>query len=468
MRSAPLDRPTRDDRRVTSANAVYWVGVELGRRHLLSELAMRINRLDLTNFRCFDERSFTFHERFTLLIGVNATGKTTVLDALAVALGAALIPIPHALSGSIHRRDVRRTHQHIGETGHFVEHYPVRVEARGSIDGHDIGWKRALRSAKSRTTRGGTRTIREVMNQLVRRSAPRDDVVLPYIGYYGTGRLWREQRLLSEGGIDPARRSSRYVGYQNCLTPSSSARHLSAWIKRLALIEARRGPLATLHAVLGAIADCVEDAVAAYFDFEEDDIVVQFETDRFPFRSLSDGQRNMAATAADIAMRCAQLNPQLNDRARLETPGVVLIDEVDLHLHPRWQRTVVGDMTRTFPRLQFVATSHSPFIVQSVSDGGVINLDREDSEPETPHHQSVEDVAENIMGVHQPQRSKRYQDMMEAAEKYYRILENAGAETDQQVSQQLRDRLDELEEPFADNPAYVAFLRLQRAAKNLQ
>ena len=125
-------------------------------------------------------------------------------------------------------------------------------------------------------------------------------------------------------------------------------------------------------------------------------------------------------------------------------------------------------MTRTFPRLQFVATSHSPFIVQSVSDGGVINLDREDSEPETPHHQSVEDVAENIMGVHQPQRSKRYQDMMEAAEKYYRILENAGAETDQQVSQQLRDRLDELEEPFADNPAYVAFLRLQRAAKNLQ
>ncbi|MCY4634925.1 MAG: hypothetical protein OXG04_10560 [Acidobacteria bacterium] len=96
---------------------------------------------------------------------------------------------------------------------------------------------------------------------------------------------------------------------------------------RLALIEARRGPLATLQAVLRAIADCVEEAVSAYFDFEEDDIVVQFETDRFPFRSLSDGQRNMAATAADIAMRCAQLNPQLKNRARLETPGVVLIDE---------------------------------------------------------------------------------------------------------------------------------------------
>ena len=429
---------------------------------------MRIDRLDLASFRCFDERSFRFHERFTLLIGANATGKTAVLDALAVALGAALIPVPHALSGSIHRRDVRRTHQQIGETGHFLEHYPARIEAHGSIENLNVTWTRALMSPKSRTTRGGSRSIREAMNQLVQRSATHDDVLLPYIGYYGTGRLWREQRLLSEGGIDPARRSSRYVGYQNCLTPSSSARHLSAWVKRLALIEARRGRLATLQAVLGAIADCVEDAVAAYFDFEEDDIVVQFETDRFPFRSLSDGQRNMAATAADIAMRCSQLNPQLNDRARLETPGVVLIDEVDLHLHPRWQRAVIGDMTSTFPRLQFVATSHSPFIVQSVSDGGVINLDREDSEPETPHDQSVEDVAENIMGVDQPQRSRRYQDMMEAAEKYYQVLENAGGESDQREIQQLREQLDLLEEPFADNPAYVAFLRLQRAAKNVR
>ena len=428
---------------------------------------MRIDRLALVNFRCFDERSFRFHERFTLLIGANATGKTAVLDALAIALGAALIPVPRAPSGSIHRRDVRRTHRQIGETGFFMEHYPACIEAHGTIESHDVTWMRALTSPKSRTTRGGSREIRTLMNDLVQRSTTHDDVVLPYIGYYGTGRLWLEQRLRSERSIDPAGRSSRFVGYQNCLIPSSSARHLLAWIKRLALIEARRGRLATLQAVLRAIADCVEGAVAAYFDFEEDDIVVQFEANRFPFHSLSDGQRNMAASAADIAMRCSQLNPQLDERASAETPGVVLIDEVDLHLHPRWQRGVIGDLTRAFPRLQFVATSHSPFIVQSVSDGGVINLDG-DHALESPHDQSLEDVAENIMGVDQPQRSKRYRDMMEAAEKYYRILEDAGAGSNERVVQELRDQLDELEEPFADNPAYVAFLRLQRAAKNLQ
>ena len=71
------------------------------------------------------------------------------------------------------------------------------------------------------------------------------------------------------------------------------------------------------------------------------------------------------------------------------------------------------------------------------------------------------------MGVHQPQRSRRYQEMMQAAEKYYRVLENAAQENDSEV-QDLREQLDRLEEPFADNPAYVAFLRLQRAAKNIR
>ena len=221
LRAAHGARPTTapDDRLATSANGVYCARRhDIGRRAPGAEPAMRINRLDINNFRCFDERSFTFHERFTLLVGANATGKTAVLDALAVALGAALIPVPHALSGSIHHRDVRRTYQQIGETGHFREHYPARIEAHGSIEKHSVIWTRALRSAKSRTTRGGSRAIREAMNQLVQGSASHDDVLLPYIGYYGTGRLWREQRLLSEGGIDPARRSSRYVGYQNCLT----------------------------------------------------------------------------------------------------------------------------------------------------------------------------------------------------------------------------------------------------------
>ena len=429
---------------------------------------MRIDRLDIRNFRCFGEQTFSFDPQFTLLVGANASGKTAILEALTVALGAALIPVPHAPNRPIHHRDVRRTYRTMGETGHFVEHYPARIEASGSFEKSEFKWARALKSAKSRTTRGETRSIRNAMGALIQRGKDDDTGVLPCLGYYGTGRLWQEQRLTTAGSLEPVGRLTRYGGYRNCLTPGSSARNLIAWIKRLALIQTqRRSRLETLRSVYEVVARCIEDAVASEFDFDEDDLVVEFDNKvRMPFRLLSDGQRGMAATVADIAMRCSQLNPHLNERARLVTPGIVLIDELDLHLHPKWQRDVVRSLCESFPRLQFVATSHSPFIVQSVSPGGVINLDKETDIPETPSEQSIEDVAENIMGVAQPQRSKRFQDMIDAAEQYFRVIESSKEEKDPRVVQKLRERLDELEEPFADNPAYVAFLRLQRTAKD--
>jgi predicted ATP-binding protein involved in virulence len=97
---------------------------------------------------------------------------------------------------------------------------------------------------------------------------------------------------------------------------------------------------------------------------------------RLPFRLLSDGVRNMLALVADVARRAATLNPHLGADAARKTPGVVLIDEVDLHLHPRWQRRVLDDLRRTFPLVQFVATTHSPFIVQSLGPGELLTLDK--------------------------------------------------------------------------------------------
>lgn len=425
---------------------------------------MHLDRLDLQNFRCFGHRTFVFDKRFTLLIGANATGKTAVLDALAVALGAVMISLPRAKSRQIRHNDVRRTYLPTAETGHFEECYPAVVAAHGYVDSERLSWVRELRTANSRTTYGAAKSIRDAMGVLVQKSRAGEEVIFPCVSFYGTGRLWLEQRQRLAGGVDPGRKISRYAGYRNCLTPRSSTRYLVSWIKRLTLIQAQRGStLETLQAIIQAVVRCVDDAREAYFDFDQDDIVITFSNNvRFPFNLLSDGQRNMAAIAADIAMRCSQLNPHLNGAACRQTPGVVLIDEIDLHLHPRWQRGVVSDLRATFPNIQFIATSHSPFIIQSIAQqGGVINLDVESEEPETSFQQSIEDVVENIMGVEQPQRSKRFQDMVAAAEEYFRALEDTSMD-DPGAIRNLRDNLDRLEEPFADNPAYVAFLRLQR------
>src|SRR4029077_15483251 len=101
--------------------------------------------------------------------------------------------------------------------------------------------------------------------------------------------------------------------------------------------------------------------------------------------NLSSGQRMMLAMVADIAIKCVQLNSYLLSENNTDdptivlrgTPGIVLIDELDAHLHPKWQRHVVDDLKRTFPNIQFIATSHSPFIIQTLQEGELISLDNQ-------------------------------------------------------------------------------------------
>jgi predicted ATP-binding protein involved in virulence len=93
------------------------------------------------------------------------------------------------------------------------------------------------------------------------------------------------------------------------------------------------------------------------------------------FGQLSDGYRNLIGMVADIAYRCIKLNPHLGENVISHTPGIVLIDDLDLHLHPNWQKRIVADLKNIFTSIQFVATTHSPFIVQSLKADELINLD---------------------------------------------------------------------------------------------
>jgi predicted ATP-binding protein involved in virulence len=96
---------------------------------------------------------------------------------------------------------------------------------------------------------------------------------------------------------------------------------------------------------------------------------------------------------------------------------------LELHLHPRWQREVVEKLRTSFPNIQFIATTHSPFIIQSLRPGELITLDPDEFGEYA--NRSVEDIAEHVMGVEVPQKSERYLEMMKAAEEYYRLLRDA-------------------------------------------
>jgi len=422
---------------------------------------MKIFEMDLHNFRGFSEKSLKLSEQFTLLIGDNGTGKTAILDALAVGAGALSLGIEAMDVRPIRRDEVRQASYQLGQVPNLEAQYPVSVTCSGVLNGKPIRWKRSVEVENGRTTRQGAKQIAAVAKSLQHQVRAGAEVVLPVVAYYPTGRLWLQK---NEKNLETLSPGSRTQGYVDCLDRASNEKLLMRWFKTMELTQIQeQQKVAVLAAAKMAIENCMEDWHRVRWEVKTDELVAEADDGRLlPFRMLSDGVRNMLAMVVDIAYRMAVLNPQLGADV-LTAPGLVLIDEIDLHLHPSWQRRVVEDLRRTFPNVQFVATTHSPFIIQSMRAGELINLDGRCSEYAG---RSIEDITEDEMGVPVPQRSRRNEEMVEAAKRYYEALES-GRQSNGQTLEQLKWKLDELLMPYRDDPAYVAFLEMQRAAAGL-
>ncbi len=292
-----------------------------------------------------------------------------------------------------------------------------------------------------------------------------DDVTLPLISYYGTGRLWNEpRRVRSEKPLTDKESRSRLAGYEVCLDPRVSSEALVRWVASQSWIAYREGSIpAAFAAARSAILTCLDGARDLYFDPKPGEVIVEFaHQGPQPFNNLSDGQRTMLAMVGDIARRIATLNPGLDSRALTETPGIVLVDELDLHLHPVWQRRVIENLRTSFPRIQFFATTHSPFLIQSLRSGEELVM-LEGLPSAQLGNKTIADIAQGIMGV-DPEVSARYGEMKRSATHYLEELERASKSPREKLAD-FEERLAATVAPYADNPAFQAFLEMKRATK---
>lgn len=140
---------------------------------------------------------------------------------------------------------------------------------------------------------------------------------------------------------------------------------------------------AAFDAVIMAIEKCISiliesNDVAVSYNFDNNDLDIQYKKDDqdviLPLNRMSDGYKCTISLITDIAYRMAQLNPQLREKV-LDTPGVVVIDEIDLHLHPEWQKRILGDLTNIFPNIQFIVSTHASSIISSVKSENLIVLE---------------------------------------------------------------------------------------------
>lgn len=370
---------------------------------------MRIDKLSLKNFRGFAEAEFNFHPKFNLLVGENASGKTSVLDALSVAAGSWFLGIGGCATRHIKEQEIRRFMIKQGETMTLEEAYPVEVSATGIIDWtkpepKQETWKRSIENAGGNTRFKEAVSIKKKATEiqvLVRNQQP---VALPLIAYYGAGRLWALPKDM-EAGASRKKNGllSRFDGYKTSIDPRISFPNLFRWLREEKYVALeKQSERKTFQVVKAAMKSCLAGCENLDYDVSHQSLLVTLSSGRIlPYHLLSDGQRAMLAMVADIAIKAATLNPHFEDRVLEETRGVVLIDELDLHLHPRWQRHVVEDLKRTFPQIQFFASTHSPQVIGETPHEEIILLKNDGTwtRPDASIGLHTNEVLREIMGA---------------------------------------------------------------------
>lgn len=333
---------------------------------------------------------------------------------------------------------------------------------------HLFEWQQVREQVKPRTQSKGDRST-QVLTRLAKnyqsviykgQQAEADTIELPLIVYLGTGRLWYQGRYTSEAEDKKLDASvfSRLWGYQNCLTATSSYKQFESWYGwvfrsyrelQIGQLENQIKPqdqsslayfAAAIEVVQRAI-NTLTSSLTGWHDLQyrasmgQQLVMEHSQHGYMPLAMLSDGLRNMVATVSDIAFRCIKLNPHLKDDAAQKTAGIVLIDEVDMFLHPAWQQQVLGALQEAFPLLQFIVTTHSPQVLTTVAKENIRQLGSDEHgayariPPFSPLAHENSDALAKVMETHS-QPSLPLQETISE----YELLVRSGEETSERAT----------------------------------
>jgi len=333
---------------------------------------MRVTSLTITNLRAIKAAEFQFQPGFNLIVGVNGVGKSSVLHALSVCLSAfvKLSNTPRTQLESFGVDDIR-----IGAGALTVE-CGARMGKREHVYLVHKPRERSVPQSKKagmpREQVYGTPEMADFIGSAPTAATGNEGEGRPLALLFSTNRAVPSDRSPTKGSASGGIAAAYAEAFSN---RELRLAEFAAWMH---VQEAMKAEKPSAKQLLSAFEKTVKRFLPEYSKLRVEGhgrTILIINRGRTPLevRQLSDGERGTLALVLDLTRRLAQANPEMSDPAR-KAEAVVLIDEVDLHLHPKWQRQIVANLTVAFPRCQFIATTHSPQIVAAVEPEQVFLL----------------------------------------------------------------------------------------------
>ena len=446
---------------------------------------MHLKNVTLNNFRCFEKLELALHPRLTVLVAENGGGKTAILDGIAIGLSPILRYLSSAnqrLSGPGIEDNDFRLEVKLTQPQFFAER---DIELWGLSDytqiimatttGLQWDFWRGSATGKQPKDKVGQSQLAEYATTILDSLQTTTPNLLPVFAYYGARRGWIViPERLRESKVDYSHPTAALVG---ALESLSDFKEMLKWfdVEESSELRANKGRIAAeydespaLSVVRAALSTILGGAYANPHFNEKHKFVVESKIgpDVLHVSQLSQGYQSMLALGMDFSRRLALANRHLyhtddsfdwsftegcnmrldngepsddSPRGPLWAPAIMLVDEIDLHLHPSWQQRVLGDLMRAFPCTQFIVATHSPQVLTTVPMESIRIIRDGAIHAATPGTDGAEAqrLLEDIFGVSSRPQTPMARDL----DKYLRLVD--ARQWDSPHALALRQKLDQ-------------------------
>lgn len=371
---------------------------------------MEFQKVVIQNFKGIENIEMHFRPGINLVLGENGVGKTSILEAMTIALGDYFNGISGVSKKGILHEQIHFKTSLSGDASTTIEYFtPTTITSIIHI-GREVGIGEVTRdisgevTRRDETNRTRTQYLGRAFASYARRICNDMDSTLPLLCYFSTSRMAQPKRE-DFGTASKNKLNDRRSGYIGCLDNNLDRKALEAWCLKMEQAEFKKKSSVQEYTVFKSIVSTFmmnmnELSAPPTISYSEifDDMVYEENGTITPIKYLSAGYQSLLWITMMMAFRLCQLNPTIEDYKAV--PGIVFIDEIDMHLHPRWQWRIVNALKETFPKIQFILATHAPIIISSCKDAHLIHIDDNQSiqYPPSAYAFSIDDVAELTQG----------------------------------------------------------------------